>query len=143
MDNVHSTRDSKAADLVHLVTETGNGCGLASDVGANASTAFAVGTRDCSITNYTFQHELGHLQSARHNPEADSTATPYAYGHGYQDTQKAWRTIMAYNCSPNCPRLNYWSNPSLILNGRPMGTAATHHYARVLNNTKVTVAGFR
>nr|AAB35279.1 peptidyl-Asp metalloendopeptidase {internal fragment} [Pseudomonas fragi, ATCC 4973, Peptide Partial, 54 aa] [Pseudomonas fragi] len=44
----------------------------------------------------------------------DSSTSPYAYGHGYRyEPATGWRTIMAYNCTRSCPRLNYWSNPNI------------------------------
>jgi hypothetical protein len=82
------------------------------------------------------------LQGARHNPENDGTTTPFAYGHGYR-SGSSWRTIMAYDCSPTCPRLQYWSNPNVKYGGVPMGTAVTHDNARVLNETASTVGAFR
>jgi hypothetical protein len=50
---------------------------------------------------------------------------------------------MAYNCSPSCPRINYWSNPAVLYGGVPMGTYTTSHNQRVLVQTKATVAAFR
>ena len=50
---------------------------------------------------------------------------------------------MAYNCTPSCPRLNYWSNPDVTYNGVAMGTADRSHNQRVLVNTKATIAAFR
>ena len=50
---------------------------------------------------------------------------------------------MAYDCSPSCPRLQYWSNPDVSYNGVAMGTIATNNNARVLNTTAATVATFR
>ena len=66
------------------------------------------------------------------------------YGHGYQyNTSPKWRTIMAYACSGGCPRLNYWSNPNKLYNGKPMGTTTRSDNTRVLNTTRGTVAAFR
>ncbi|MBO7942728.1 PKD domain-containing protein, partial [Streptomyces sp. S9] len=84
--------------------------------------------------------------SARHDPAADPTNTPYAYGHGYRyepATGSKWRTIMAYNCTGGCPRLNYWSYPDVTYNGVAMGTADRNHNQRVLVQTKAAVAAFR
>lgn len=143
MDNVHATRNSVAADVMMLVGNDSSSCGLASGIGSTASTAFATVYWDCATGYYSFAHEIGHLQSARHDPAADPTNTPYAYGHGYQAPSKAWRTIMAYNCSPSCPRINYWSNPNVTYGGVAMGTATRNDNQRVLVNTKATIAGFR
>ncbi|GAB2511144.1 M12 family metallo-peptidase [Lysobacter humi (ex Lee et al. 2017)] len=143
MDTIHATRNSVAADVMMLVGNDSSSCGLASGIGSTASTAFATVYWDCATGYYSFAHEIGHLQSARHDPAADPTNTPYAYGHGYQAPNKAWRTIMAYNCSPSCPRINYWSNPNITYGGQAMGTATRNDNQRVLVNTKATIAGFR
>lgn len=143
MDGVHSTRNSIAADVAMLIGNQGSSCGLASGIGSTAATAFATTYWNCATGYYSFAHEIGHLQSARHDPAADPTTTPYAYGHGYRAPSNAWRTIMAYDCTTKCPRLNYWSNPDRTYNGVPMGTADKSHNQRVLINTKATIAGFR
>ncbi len=144
MDSIHTTRNSVTADVGLLVINNASSCGLASGIGSTASTAFSDAHWDCITGYYSFAHEIGHLQSARHDPANDPTNSPYAYGHGYQYTgNPSWRTIMAYNCSAGCPRLNYWSNPSKLYNGQPMGTTTRNDNARVLNNTRATVAAFR
>jgi peptidyl-Asp metalloendopeptidase len=144
MDSVHTTRNSVTADVGLLVINNSSSCGLASGIGSSASTAFADAHWDCITGYYSFAHEIGHLQSARHDPANDPSTSPYAYGHGYQyNGNPKWRTIMAYACSGGCPRLNYWSNPSKLYNGLPMGTTSTSDNTRVLNNTRGTVAAFR
>ncbi|HEX9945545.1 MAG TPA: M12 family metallo-peptidase [Thermoanaerobaculia bacterium] len=144
MDGIHSTRNSVAADVGVLIINNTQYCGLASGIGSTASTAFAAVYWDCATGYYSFGHEIGHLQSARHDPATDPSTTPYAYGHGYRYTGSPdWRTIMAYDCSGGCPRLNYWSNPNKLYNGVPMGTPTQSDNTRVLNNTRATVAAFR
>lgn len=144
MDSVHTTRNSVAADVALLVINNSSSCGLASGIGSTASTAFADAHWDCITGYYSFAHEIGHLQSARHDPATDPSTSPYSYGHGYRYTgNPSWRTIMAYNCPAGCPRLNYWSNPSILYNGLPMGTSTQSDNERVLNNTRATVAAFR
>jgi hypothetical protein len=144
MDSIHTTRNSVAADVGVLLINNSSSCGLASSIGSTASTAFAVAHWDCATGYYSFGHEIGHLQSARHDPATDPSTTPYAYGHGYRrTTSPSWRTIMAYNCPAGCPRLNYWSNPNKLYNGVPMGTTSQSDNTRVLNNTRGTVSAFR
>jgi hypothetical protein len=144
MDSIHTTRNSSTADVGVLLINNASACGLASSIGASASTAFVAVYWDCATGYYSFAHEIGHLQSARHDPANDPTNSPYAYGHGYQfNGSPKWRTIMAYDCSGGCPRLNYWSNPNKLFNGQPMGTAGSNNNALVLNNTRATVAAFR
>ncbi len=143
MDSYHATRNSIAADVAVLLINNSSSCGLASGIGSSASTAFAVAHWDCATGYYSFGHEVGHLQSARHDPATDPTNTPYVYGHGYRYPAGGWRTIMAYNCSGGCTRINYWSNPNKTYGGVPMGTTNRSHNQRVLQNTKATIAAFR
>ncbi|MGH8032064.1 MAG: M12 family metallo-peptidase [Luteimonas sp.] len=147
MDTIHTTRNTSTADVNMLVIHNPTSCGLASAIGSTAATAFAAVHWDCATGNYSFAHEIGHLQSARHDAANDPSTSPYAYGHGYRyepATGSRWRTIMAYNCGgAGCPRLNYWSNSSVNFGGVPMGNASTADNQRVLVNTKATVAGYR
>ena len=152
IDGIHAIRNAYAADMVSLVVENGGGyCGMADAIMATAATAFQVTARSgCMTGYYSFGHEFGHLQGARHDTYVDPTNTPYAYGHGYVYTADRWRTVMAYNnkCADTypytyCARLQYFSNPAKTYGGHPMGVAASSKNYQVLNNTKVTVANFR
>ncbi|MBD0319899.1 MAG: hypothetical protein ICV87_06185, partial [Gemmatimonadetes bacterium] len=112
MDNVHTLRDTYGADMVMLVVNDSEACGQASAIGSTATSAFAAAHYTCITGYYSFGHELGHLQSARHDRFVDGTTTPYAYGHGYIPPSKSWRTVMGYgnNCN-NCTRIQWWSSP--------------------------------
>lgn len=143
MDNVHAIRNTITADVMMLIINNASSCGLASGIGSTAATAFAVAHYSCATGYYSFAHEIGHLQSARHDIATDPTLTPYAYGHGYRSPTNAWRTIMAYNCTTGCPRINYWSNPAKTYGGQAMGNTTRAHNQRVLNATAATVAAFR
>lgn len=142
---VQGRRNSSGADLSAMIINQSDYCGMADAIMASASTAFAVVHYSCATGYYSFAHELGHLQGARHDPANDPTSTPFAYGHGYQQTavNPHWRTIMAYDCAGGCPRLQYWANPNVTYNGLPMGNTSVSHDARVLNETAATVAAFR
>lgn len=149
MDIVHNLRNIYGADMVSLIVENGGGyCGIAKAIMATAATAFDVTARSCATGYYSFGHEFGHLQGARHDTYVDPTNTPYAYGHGHTYPPGSWRTVMAYNnaCTAvgkNCTRLQYFSNPTKTYNTKPMGVAGTSENYRVLNNTAYTVANFR
>lgn len=142
MDSIHTSRNTYTADVGVIVLDNSSYCGLASGIGSNAASAFASVYWDCATGYYSFAHEIGHLQSARHDATNDPSTSPYAYGHGYR-YGNSWRTIMAYDCTSGCPRLNYWSNPNISYNGVPMGNASTADNQRVLVNTKATIAAFR
>lgn len=153
IDNLHTLRNTYGADMVGLIVENGGGyCGSAVAIMATAATAFQVTARSCATGYYSFGHEFGHLQGARHDTYVDSNTTPYAYGHGHvntsADSTKRWRTIMSYNdrCESlgyNCTRLQYWSNPTKTYLSNAMGVVNTSENYKVLNNTAYTVANFR
>ena len=139
---VANRRTTSGADLSVMLINQPQACGLANAIMANANNAYALVHYNCATGYYSFAHEIGHLQGARHDPVADSSTTPFSYGHGYQ-YGNSWRTIMAYDCKVSCPRLPYWSNPYINYNGVAMGNSSTSNNARVLNETASTVFNFR
>lgn len=153
MDNVHTLRNTYKADVVVMIVNNTGYCGLANTIMATESGAFCLVSRTCATGYYSFAHEIGHLQGARHDRYVDPTEySPFTYNHGFTYPAGGWRTIMAYNnaCTAvgvNCTRLNYWSNPNVLYGGVAMGAfggvgvGADNH--RCLNNTAYTVANFR
>ncbi len=137
-------RNRVKADVMILITNTDDSCGIAY-VNASQSYAYGVVAQDCATGNYTFAHEIGHVQGALHDIANDPDTSPRAYAHGYQSPDNRWRTIMAYNCDDDdgCPRLNYWSNPAKTYQGQAMGNESRANNTRVLNETSSLVSGFR
>jgi hypothetical protein len=74
----------------------------------------------------------------------------YPYSYGYRDTIGKFRTIMAYPC-PNvsCPRVKYFSNPKIVINGRPAGIdhrinpTNSADNARSMNEVRNVIAAWR
>lgn len=148
MDNIHNVRNTYGADMVGLVLESPVYCGLASAILANQANAFMTVARGCVTGYYSFAHEFGHLQGARHDTYVDPSTSPFPYGHGMTYPAAGWRTIMAYNnaCAAvgvDCTRINYWTNPAKTYGGVAMGSASVNNNSRVLNETAVTVANWR
>lgn len=143
LDTVHARRDALNADVVVLIVNQTDYCGYGY-VNASATHGFVVVHWNCATGYYSFGHEIGHVLGAQHDP-ATSTNTTYTYGHGYRYTSASpsWRTVMSYNCSPSCPRLQYWSTPLTTHNGVAMGNATQSDNARVWNERVATVAAFR
>lgn len=146
MDELHDLRDSRGADLVSLIETSAQYCGLAYRMASLssgfASSAFSVVKDSCATGYYSFAHELGHNQGAHHDPaNASGAIYPYAYGH--QEPSNNFRTVMAYNCSGGCTRVDYFSNPEILRNGLPTGVVGYTDNAQTLNNTANTVANFR
>ena len=148
MDNVHTVRDNKKADVVVLLIDKADAAGLASEIKAKANEAFAV-MDDEYDWYFTFAHEIGHLMGCWHNPEAHATQNPHmSFGHGFQNISgtNKWRTIMSYNGGCNCTRVGVWSSPLVTypdVNGSAAGTAAKHDNRRVWLERALTVSKFR
>ncbi len=141
LDEIHTLRDSYAADLVHLAL--GGGCGSFGFAGLaflmdEPSPSFASSAFSASVFcddfldgrglgSRGFAHELGHNMGLQHDRYARYATLnkPYPYSHGYVNqnvfengaTYNArWRTIMSYNdqCADagfDCRQLLRFSNP--------------------------------
>jgi hypothetical protein len=154
MDTVHQLRNQYKADLVALIVDNGGPyCGIAY-VMANgprasfASYAFSVTDRDC-VSNNTLTHELGHNMGDAHD-RASGGSGVFPYSYGYRDPVGKFRTIMAYACpTVSCPRVKYFSNPKIKINGRPAGIdhrvnpTNSADNARSMNEVRNIVAAWR
>jgi len=137
MDDIHSVRDIYSADIVVLIADRDDLCGVAFLNSTSADYAFCLVSSysTCMTYYYSFAHEMGHIMGCRHNVEVDPNTYPYAYGHGYCYSDGDWRTIMSYNT--DCvDRQRYWSNPDILYNGTEMGNTSRADNARVLDDTK-------
>jgi hypothetical protein len=144
-DEMHALRAEYDADLVMLIGEYNDYCGLAYLWANVPRNGFGIVARDCVIGRYVVAHEIGHNLGAHHNAE-DAEGTPWRpYGFGTQNRSLGWRTVMAYNstqCLSNyCSRLPFFSTPLISYNGTPLGDPATRDNVRVMNETSLVVAG--
>src|SRR5439155_19100244 len=68
-------------------------------------------------------------------------------GYKQKNGTDRFRTIMAYDCVPTCPRIAYFSNPAVTYHSSPVGIDSNSPQgadnARTLNNTRHIVANFR
>ncbi|MCA9981424.1 MAG: hypothetical protein KDD89_11335, partial [Anaerolineales bacterium] len=147
MDSVHTLRDTYHADLVVLLIDEPTYCGLAylmtnNNVGF-ASNAFAAVHYTCATGYYSFGHEMGHNMGNQHDRLNGGNGGVYSYSYGYQNLLGGFRTVMAYNCPVvGCTRLNYYSNPNVLVGGRPTGAgqneADSAYNALSMNNVAFT-----
>ena len=151
IDEVRSLRNSYAADLVVMIVNNMTYCGmgwLMTPGYTYDSVGNSLVSRACTTGYYSFAHETGHNMGAHHDRANSGGGTAmYSYSYGYQDPTLAFRTIMAYNCSGGCPRVNNWSNPEVLYNGKPTGVVSTAYNSAdnrlTLNNTAPIVSNFR
>lgn len=149
IDEAHSLRNTYGADLVALIVNDFDVCGIAWLMTSNSpsfqSLAFSVTARGCAASNLTFAHELGHNQGCQHDRDNAGTGIyPYAYGYRFQSGGLK-RTIMAYDPGT---RVNHFSNPDVLYNGVPTGVpigivGQEAHNAQTINNTALTVSQYR
>lgn len=145
---VATLRNQFNADLVAMISNSSDNCGIGYLMGSNQATGnpnngFTVTSRTCAVGNLSFAHELGHNMGSQHNPENGSGAT-YTFGYGHY-VNGSYRTVMSYvdPCTSGCARRPYFSNPSVIFNGFPTGIDNARDNARAINNTADPIANYR
>lgn len=151
MDQVHPLRESHRADLVTLLVNDGDFCGLGylmeNPAKSFAPYGFSLVNWECATGNYSLAHEWGHNMGSEHDRANAEGSGSYPYSFGYQAPDRSFRTIMAYDCPGGCPRVNHWSNPEVFYKGRPTGVVYTSPVSadnrRSLNHTAPFVCNFR
>lgn len=140
---VRAERDAAKAHVVFLLTTFADYCGLTDVILADKNSAFAVINYMCAVGNFSLAHEFGHLLGLRHERAVDAGDMPFKNGHGYV-YKNEWRTIMATRkACASCPRIPFWSNPSIKYNGVPSGTNDYEDEADVINDTARIIEGFQ
>jgi hypothetical protein len=146
MDQVHALRDQLGADTVTLIEESPDYCGIAwlmSGLSAGfESYAFSVVYSACATGYYSFGHELGHNQGCAHDHD-NATSGLFDYSFGWQEPNEAFRTIMAYNCTSGCSRVQHFSSPNVLYGSQPTGVADYADNARSIDEAAFTVANWR
>lgn len=163
LDNVHNLRNQYGADLVALITDGPDACGLgwlllaADNANLRSRYGFSVTEAHCLGANITFPHELGHNMGGFHDranaPDPEDLAPIYPYAYGYQDPDQSFVTVMAYNTggecpsqwqSGKCPSIGRFSAPDQDYFGDLLGSnSPPTNMVLTLNNTRTFVAQFR
>lgn len=127
MDELHALRDQYGADVVALIADVSDVCGVAWLFYDDPAYAFSMTNVSCS--SFTFAHELGHNFGCCHDRDNSGGGcyTPAAYGYRFVgESGEQWRTIMAY--APGT-RIGHYSNPAVLFDGEPTGTATENNSA--------------
>ena len=97
----------------------------------------------------TLSHEIGHNLGAMHARDQFTTTqiqsyknrglAYYAYGIRFPGL---FRTLMSYDCSSNCPRINYFSNPDKKddISGNFLGEANRMDNARTIRERSYMIS---
>ena len=154
MDSVHALRDSLGADLVSLISENSDACGIGwamrTESASFASSAFSVVYSSC-LSQHSLAHELGHNQGNMHDRASTSSSGAFPYSYGFRRCATdgtGFRTVMSYSCN-GASRVTQFSNPAVTYNGYPTGVsyeadpANSAENVRSMNLTADTVAAFR
>ena len=149
VSGVHSNRETYGADIVALIIDDPMYCGIGY-VGPSKGYMYSVTAWNCATGYYSFGHEIGHNLGLLHDRGTSSACNGVNYNYGYRDPQAQFRSILAYNCrtgqcdnisSNGCTRVQQFSNPNFLFNGKAIGTA-TEDNARKINDARVQVAGY-
>lgn len=127
-------KNDLGADLAVMIFDSSHASGtcgrgfILDSTSGDSTLAYSVTGDGCISAFENFSHEVGHNLGGRHDSSVDTATTPYAYSHGFSDTNSPeFRTIMGGlgTCSlSGCNRLNRWSNPSQNYSvGRPLGVS--------------------
>ena len=131
LDSIHALRDRHAADLVALIVERSDVCGIAYR-GAiqpwGPDYAFSLSQRYCLGSGLTFAHEIGHNLGASHDWYETDTTGAFPFSHGYVNVAGRFRDIMSVpdhcrDAKVDCPRMVFYANPALRHQGQPQGTS--------------------
>jgi len=154
LEEVQTLRDSVGADVVSMISQDGDACGIAG-VMTTVSTSFAsnaynVVNSGC-LSQHSLAHEIGHNQGNKHDRASTTGSGAYPYSYGFRRCMSdgtGFRTVMAYSCT-GANRVAWFSNPNAYYNGYATGIAYesdpanSADNARSMNNTASTVASFR
>jgi len=166
---VQSLRNQHDADVVVLLTDAGytdrygrSILGLADEIRAEAEDAYAIVEVGAATGGqFTFPHEVGHLQGGQHHPndftcsEGDPRCDPEghifsdAYGHRFRDRNwwcgwlctDDYATIMAYPTG-SYSNVKHFSNPNVSYDNQSTGTSNRYN-AGALQTTYSTIEDFR
>jgi len=149
MDSVHTEREKYKADVVVLIIQNSQYCGVAW-LGPSKDRMFSVTGWNCATGYYSFAHEIMHNLGCNHDRGTSSACSRTASNYGYRDPDGQFRSIMGYNCrtgqcdqikKSGCTRVQRVSNPNIKYQGKAIGTATANNAKRI-NDVRTIVAQY-
>lgn len=135
----------QTADVAALFVNDFNSCGIGYVNTIDAKYTFTATRKSCALGYYSFGHEVGHNIGMVHDP-ASSSSRPYPYGTGHLiekgTASTGYRTILAFQSEGHSQRVNYYSNPNVVLpqTGTPTGVDGLSDNARLLTEKRLKLA---
>lgn len=150
LDDLHPVRDANGADLVAVISQLTDYCGMAylPTTASRAETrAYSLTSSNCAVGNLTFTHEVGHNLCAHHDPINAGWTSCGVDAYGHFSTVEQLRTVMSYaypyNGCQECTRIPYFSNPNIAYNGWTTGITDERNNSRVIGEWAPTIAAYR
>ena len=143
--SVEALRHSADAAVLLVASMGPRACGIAYVNSVKSGNTVSVATKACALGYFTFGHELAHNMGAQHNREAGAVNLAHPWGHGHLiaggGESSGQRTIMAYSSPGHTRRVNYYSNPWVVLpqTGTPTGKLLANN-AAVLSTARAALA---
>ena len=134
-----------SADAAALLINDFSSCGIAYLNVISSGNMVSVTKKSCAVGYYSFGHEVGHNIGLHHDPlVANNTAYPYGHGHliAQGSANTGYRTILAYSATGHNTRVNYYSNPAVILptTGTPTGVEGKSDNAALLTLNRISLS---
>lgn len=150
LDWIHKERAAAKADVVALIIDDSQYCGLAW-LGPSKSRMFSVTSWSCATGYYSFGHEIGHNLGCNHDRGTKRACGSSQSNYGFREPSGAWRTVLAYGCRTDqcdrnggrgCRRMPFYSNPYKTYQGRATGVKGQSNNAAQIDKVAPTVAGY-
>ncbi len=145
MDDIHAMRKEYHADLVMLfayISDAGGRGYLLTNEKGSPNYAFAISRVQQAARTFTTVHEMAHNMGCSHHKLQNGSSGLYSYSYGWRGTNATignFATIMTYPNFDNAgdfPRINYFSDPDIILHGVALGDAVSGNNALTLRRSK-------
>lgn len=158
MDEVHTLRNTYAADLVSLfarVEDVGGIAWLLNSSAGRPELGFSLNRVQQVAWTYTVVHEWGHNMSLGHHAAQNFQAGPggiYSYSagwrwqgadNGYYCSVMSYESGYYFSDGRDHARVAHFSNPSVNYQGAATGNAVSGDNARALRETKAAVSSYR